>query len=96
MLWAFFSGEAAAGNVQGNEMTEKLIDEHYKWALWMVWFFGIYSIIRITLYFKLNDETKAVKFIFLLAAVLGLILLIQTGFLGSRLVYELGLGTVGY
>ncbi|MFY0685189.1 MAG: hypothetical protein JXR20_11590 [Balneola sp.] len=92
-IGVYYSGKSAADSVFLPTEAQTVLNNHADWALWLVWFFIIYAIVRIGLhYFKLFDK-EIIKYITFLAVLPGLFLLYETGEHGAEMVFGYGAGT---
>ncbi|NOX88325.1 MAG: hypothetical protein GXO77_04805 [Calditrichaeota bacterium] len=89
---AYLSGREAAEIVKIPSVAFPVISRHADLALIVVWFFGIYALLRIVLSWKGWDRKIAVSVILFLIGAGGLILVQQTAERGGELVYRYGLG----
>jgi uncharacterized membrane protein len=98
-LVTFFTGKQAADIVNVPAMARHTLSEHADLALYTVWFFGIYGVIR--LFFLLQKESYAwkklsrkwmVSFVLFLIGAGGMFLLYETAEHGAELVFHYGVG----
>lgn len=85
----FVTGNMAAGSLHpGSPTVKHAIDAHQAWALRALWFFVIYTLVRLFLF--LTDKMKQLKWHILLFLISlgGLFLLFKTGEHGAELVYK--------
>lgn len=90
---AFITGKAAADGLTIPANVIIPINDHADWAEITLWFFSIYSILRLSigLFFKFPKKIIIVPVV--LVGLLGIYLLYQTGDHGAKLVFGYGLGT---
>jgi uncharacterized membrane protein len=90
---AYLTGRAAAQTIWLPGMAHAVIGEHWNWALRTVWFFAFVTVARLV-FLRPLGRVRGHAFIaaFLLAGLVGISLLIETGDRGGRLVYEHGVG----
>lgn len=92
-IGVYYSGKSAADSVFLPTEAQTVLNNHADWALWLVWFFVAYAIIRIGLhYFKLFEKTVT-KYLAFLAVLPGLFLLYETGEHGAEMVFGYSAGT---
>jgi len=92
-IGVYYSGKSAADSVFLPTEAQTVLNNHADWALWLVWFFIVYAIVRIGLhYFKLFDK-EITKYMAFLAVLPGLFLLYETGEYGAKMVFGYGAGT---
>lgn len=92
-IGVYYSGKSAADSVFLPTEAQTVLNNHADWALWLVWFFIVYAIVRIGLhYFKLFDK-EITKYMAFLAVLPGLFLLYETGEHGAEMVFGYGAGT---
>ncbi|MBO6793131.1 MAG: hypothetical protein JJ895_04415 [Balneolaceae bacterium] len=89
----FYTGKSAADSIFLVTEAQTVLTEHADWALWTVWFFGLYSVLRVILHrFDLINR-KAIKVVMVFLALPGLFFLYETGEYGGKMVYGYGAGT---
>ncbi|MGK7370782.1 MAG: hypothetical protein ACNS64_11260, partial [Candidatus Halalkalibacterium sp. M3_1C_030] len=69
------------------------MNEHADWALWTVWFFGIYALGRILLHWYQKMDQKSIRIAAFVLALPGIFLLYETGDHGAEMVFGYGAGT---
>ncbi|RMF51577.1 MAG: DUF2231 domain-containing protein [Bacteroidetes bacterium] len=89
---AFFTGRAAADSVLPPAAANPVLTEHADLALWTVWFFGIYAVVRLVAHRFDRTATPAVAWALFLVGAGGLVLLYETGEHGAELVFAHGVG----
>jgi uncharacterized membrane protein len=82
----FWSGRAAAESVQLSAKVEPILSRHENFALYTLWFFGIYAAIR--LLSQLTNYKRWIHAVMTLISIAGQILLFRTADLGGSLVYK--------
>ena len=89
----YFTGQSAADNIFLPAEAQNILNMHADWALWTIWFYGIYATLRILVTWKARAEYN-MKFHlgFFALSLIGLFLLYQTGDNGARMVFEHGVG----
>ncbi len=97
IIVAFISGRAAADSLDLPSNVITTLIHHADWAEYTVWFFGVFTLVRIILYML---ETKNLirykaylKPILFLIGAGGFYLVFQTADHGAKMVYGYGLGT---
>jgi uncharacterized membrane protein len=89
----YFTGRAAADTIWLPGMAHAAVKEHWDWAFRTVWFFGILTVARLVLLWRVrSDPRPALIAALTLAGLLGGVLLAETGDRGGRLVYQHGVG----
>jgi uncharacterized membrane protein len=89
----YFTGRAAADTIWLPGMAHAAVKEHWDWAFRTVWFFGILTVARLVLLWRIrSDPRPAIIAALTLAGLLGGVLLAETGDRGGRLVYQHGVG----
>ncbi len=89
---AYLTGESALETLVPSGAAESAITRHSDMAEWTVWFFGIYTVIRVILHRTGAVRNMAVRLPTVLVGVAGFALLFMTAERGARLVFEHGLG----
>lgn len=92
-IGVYYSGKSAADSVFLPTEAQTVLNDHADWALWLVWFFIVYAIVRIGLhYFKLFEKSIT-KYVVFVAVLPGIFLLYETGEHGAEMVFGYGAGT---
>jgi len=90
---AYFTGRNAADTVWLAGMTHAAIKAHWDMAFLAVWFFTAMTVVRVALLWWLRpDPRPAAIGALALAGFLGVVLIVETGDRGGRLVYEHAVG----
>jgi uncharacterized membrane protein len=89
---AYFTGRAAAETIWLPGMAHAAVKEHWDWAFRSVWFFGVLTLLRLVLLWRLRAPRPALVAALTLAGLVGVVLLGETGDRGGRLVYRHGVG----
>ncbi len=93
---AVLTGNQAAENVERffnvPVVLKEMIEEHETYATITMWYFTFLLVGRFYLTNK-KKFTKMLKVTFVILAVIGLLLIYETGEHGGKLVYEFGVGT---
>ncbi|OGU77473.1 MAG: hypothetical protein A2V93_00250 [Ignavibacteria bacterium RBG_16_34_14] len=90
---AFLTGRAASDNLAIPANTIPAVNDHTDWAEITLWFFIIYTIVRLAIGIILKSLTKIIVIPMVLIGFLGIYFLYQTGDRGAKLVFGYGLGT---
>ncbi|GAA5520258.1 hypothetical protein LQ318_00915 [Aliifodinibius salicampi] len=90
---AYYTGSLAADSVFLSSGAQTVLNEHSDWALWTVWFFGIYAVLRILLHWFQKIDQKMIKIGLFIVALPGVFFLYETGDHGAELVFGYGAGT---
>ena len=92
LVATYLTGRDAAADVRTPGMAHALINAHWTWAWYTVLYFGAVTIGRIGLRWIRSEPRPVAHIAVLLAAGLGLFLLLQTADRGGQLVYQHGVG----
>jgi uncharacterized membrane protein len=93
LVAAYFTGRAAAATVWLPGMAHAVVAEHWEWAFRAIWFFGVMTLARLLLLWRLRAEPRpAVVALLTVAGLIGGVLLGETGDRGATLVYRHGVG----
>ncbi|MCW9705758.1 DUF2231 domain-containing protein [Fodinibius salsisoli] len=90
---AYYTGTLAANSVFLLSGAQSVLNEHADWALWTVWFFGIYALLRIQLQWYQNMDQKMIRIGLFVIALPGVFFLYETGDHGAQMVFGYGAGT---
>ncbi len=90
---AYYSGTWAADSVFLPSQAQNVLNSHSDWALWTVWFFVGYVVLRMGLHWYNTFDQKNIKVIAFILALPGVFLLYETGEHGAELVFGYGAGT---
>lgn len=93
-LASFFTGQDAGDSVLLSAEANPLLTDHADWALRLVWFFGIYALIRIADLWRNRLSKAAIWWPLALLGFGGLFLVYETAEHGAQLVYEQGVGVL--
>jgi uncharacterized membrane protein len=89
----YFTGKAAADSVFLPAEAQSVLTTHADWALYTVWFYGIYAVARILVTWKGREEHRLYYHIgFFALSLAGLFMLVQTGDNGAKMVFKHGVG----
>lgn len=91
-LVTFFTGKQAADAVNIPALANPTLNKHADWAYYMVWFFGIYGLIRLFLLSKKLSRKWIFSFVIFLIGAGGMFLLFKTAEHGAELVFRHGVG----
>ena len=90
---AYYTGTIAADSVFLPSGAQSVLNEHADWALWTVWFFGIYAVLRILLHWFQKIDQRAIRIGLFVIALPGVFFLYETGEHGAEMVFGYGAGT---
>ncbi len=90
---AFLTGRAASDGLNIPINVVNAVNDHADWAEVTLWFFSIYTIIRLLIGFFFKSLKKVIVIPVVLIGLLGIYFLYQTGDHGAKLVFGYGLGT---
>jgi uncharacterized membrane protein len=91
---AYLTGHAAAQTIWFPGMAQAVLKQHWDWALRTVWFFAVFTVVRLVLLRPSRREASpALVAALALVGLVGIGLLLETGDRGGRLVYQHGVGT---
>ena len=90
---AYYTGTLAADSVFLPSGAQSVLNEHADWALWTVWFFGIYAVLRILLQWYQKMDQQAIRIGLFVIALPGVFFLYETGDHGAKMVFGYGAGT---
>ena len=88
----YLTGRAAADTVLLPGMAHGLVQEHWAWAVWTVWYFAAVGSVRLFLLMTARSQGARMAVVLMLAGVVGLALLVETSERGAELVYRYGVG----
>src|SRR5699024_973787 len=92
-IGVYFTGKAAANSVFLQAEAQSVLTAHEDWALWTVWFYGIYAAARILVTWQLPLKHRFKTHLgFFIISFLGIFLLKQTGDRGAKMVFKYGVG----
>jgi uncharacterized membrane protein len=89
----YYTGTLAADSVFLPSGAQSVLNEHADWALWTVWFFGIYALLRIVLHWYQKIDQKTIRIGLFVIALPGVFFLYETGDHGAEMVFGYGAGT---
>lgn len=85
----YFTGNMAAGSLHPvSPAVQHAIEQHRTWALGALWFFAIYTLLRLFLYFTGKMSQLKWHLLLFLISFGGLFLLFKTGEYGGELVFK--------
>ena len=90
---AYYTGTLAADSVFLPSGAQSVLNEHADWALWTVWFFGIYAVLRILLHWYQKMNQQMIRIGLFVIALPGVFFLYETGDHGAEMVFGYGAGT---
>jgi uncharacterized membrane protein len=94
-ILAYFTGVQAGSTVFVPGMAHPLVDDHGRWAVVTVWFFGAVAVLRLAVWRVGAPRRRLHRVLLLITGLTGILLLQQTAERGARLVYEHGVGVIG-
>ncbi|MGK7369534.1 MAG: DUF2231 domain-containing protein [Candidatus Halalkalibacterium sp. M3_1C_030] len=89
----YFTGQSAADTVFLPTEAQSVLNHHADWALWTVWYFGLYALGRIALHWYERMSRFSLRILAFALALPGLFFLYETGDHGAQLVFGYGAGT---
>jgi len=90
---AYYTGTLAADSVFLPSGAQSVLNEHADWAMWTVWFFGIYVLLRMLLYWYQKMDQKMIRIGLFVIVLPGVFFLYETGDHGAEMVFGYGAGT---
>lgn len=90
---AYYTGSWAADSIFLPSGAQTVLNNHADWALWTVWFFGLYALLRIAFHWLDIMEKKSLRYVAFITVLPGLFLLYETGEHGAKMVFGYGTGT---
>jgi uncharacterized membrane protein len=90
---AYYSGSWAADSVFLPSQAQTVLNNHSDWALWTIWFFAGYVVLRIGLHWYKTFDQISIRVAAFILALPGIFLLYETGDHGAELVFGYGTGT---
>lgn len=90
---AYYSGIWAADSIFLPSQAQNVLNSHSGLALWVVWFFVGYVVLRMGLHWYKMMDRKSIKIVTFIIALPGVFLLYATGEYGAELVFGYGTGT---
>ena len=90
---AFITGNEASNIIDIPANAFSAVNEHADWAEITLWFFSIYTIVRLSIGIFFKSLKKVFVVPIVLVGLLGIYFLYQTGDHGAQLVFGYGLGT---
>ena len=91
-LAAVLSGREAADDASPPFNAEMTLSNHSDMGHYTLYYFATFTLLQLIALRLGKADNKSLKIIFLLLAVVGFYLLLQTGDLGAKLVYKYGVG----
>lgn len=89
----YFTGRSAADSIDIPSKAIPAVTDHADCAEITLWFFVIFSAIRLVIGLWIKEVKQAITFIVVIIGFVGIYLLYQTGDHGAKLVFGYGLGT---
>ena len=93
LIITFFTGRSASDGLDIPANVISSVNDHADWAEITMWFFIIYSIVRLSVGFWLKKLNKTIVVPIVLIAFVGVYFLFRTAEFGAKLVFGYGLGT---
>lgn len=90
---AYYTGQAAADSIFLETEAQSVLTEHADWALWLVWFFALYAILRLAFHWFSLFEKRSFKIIAFITVLPGLFMIFETAEYGGKMVFGYGAGT---
>ncbi|MFP8489738.1 DUF2231 domain-containing protein [Gracilimonas sp. Q87] len=89
----YYSGTVAADTIFLPTEAQSVLSEHSDWAEYLLWFFILFAIMRITFHRFDLFEKKSFKIIAFITVLPGLFMVYETAEYGGEMVYGYGAGT---
>lgn len=89
----YYSGTIAADTVFLPTEAQSVLSEHADWAEYLLWFFILYSLLRIAFHWFDLYQKKIFKIIAFITVLPGLLMVFETAEYGGKMVYGYGAGT---
>ncbi|MAT59390.1 MAG: hypothetical protein CMF23_15565 [Ignavibacteriae bacterium] len=89
----YFTGRSAADGLNIPAKVIPSVTDHADWAEITMWFFIIFSIVRLTIGLFLKSVNRTIVIVVVIIGLVGIYPLFQTGEHGAKLVFGYGLGT---
>ncbi|SMO89573.1 DUF2231 domain-containing protein [Fodinibius sediminis] len=90
---AYYTGTLAADSVFLPSGAQSVLNEHADWALWTVWFFVVYVVVRVLLHWYQKMDQQAIRVGVFIIALPGIFFLYETGDHGAEMVFGYATGT---
>ena len=90
LLATYLTGRSAAMTVLIPGMAHSVVEDHWTWALWCLWYFVVLTGSR--LLWRVHNRQPTVRLSFAVAGLVGIVLLVGTADRGGQLVYKYGVG----
>ena len=91
-LATYLTGRAAAQTVFVPGMAHPLVQAHWQWAFWTLWYFAGLAVVRVTLLVTGRAIGPRATAALAVTGLIGLGLLFETADRGAELVYRQGVG----
>ena len=91
-LATYLTGRAAAQTVLIPGMAHALVNAHWEWAFWTLWYFAGLAVVRVVILLLGRAIGPRVTAALVVAGLIGLGLLFETADRGAQLVYGQGVG----
>ena len=92
LVAAYLTGRKAAADVYTPGLAQAVVTLHWDQAWWCVWYFGLATASRITVWVTLGQPRRQLAILLALVSLGGLWLLTDVGKYGAQLVYTHGTG----
>jgi uncharacterized membrane protein len=85
----YFTGKMAAGTLHNiSNVEQQAVEHHMQWGLRTMWFFVIYTLIRLALVFTKRMQKLNLHVVMFLISLIGIFFLFETGDHGAKLVFK--------
>jgi uncharacterized membrane protein len=88
----YFTGRQAAATVHIPGMAHPIVQQHWNWALATTTAFVLVALLRLFVQFANPRSSRWIRIALVVAALVALASLFETGERGARLVFEYGVG----
>jgi uncharacterized membrane protein len=88
----YLTGRAAAQTVLIPGMAHALVNAHWEWAFWTLWYFAVLAVVRVVILLKGRAISPRVTAALAVTGLIGLGLLFETADRGAELVFGQGVG----
>ena len=91
-LATYLTGRAAAQTVLIPGMAHALVNAHWEWAFWTLWYFAGLAVVRVVMLLTGRASSPRASAALAITGLIGLGLLFETADRGAELVYGQGVG----
>jgi uncharacterized membrane protein len=91
-LATYLTGRAAAQTVLSPGMAHALVNAHWEWAFWTLWYFAGLAVVRVVVLLTGRASSPRATAALAITGLIGLGLLFETADRGAELVYGQGVG----